>query len=135
VHCDALGQIWFFLFWNFFAECPTSRARQNMTVGDRRHGPPKFCRAFCFAKFSLPSVKFCRVRHSAKYCFAECPDKNTQQSVRHSAKSWFLVVNASTLTCDFPFPTRMDNVETMLLCYCGISDEHKANGQGAQSCC
>ena len=33
------------------------------------------------AKPPLPSVLFCRVRHSAKYCFAECPDK------KHSAKS------------------------------------------------
>ena len=29
----------------------------------------------------LSSALFCRVRHSAKYCFAECPDK------KHSAKS------------------------------------------------
>jgi len=29
----------------------------------------------------LPSALFCRVRHSAKYFFAECPDK------KHSAKS------------------------------------------------
>ena len=33
------------------------------------------------AKPPLPSALFCRVRHSAKYCFAECLDK------KHSAKS------------------------------------------------
>jgi len=71
-----------------FAECLMAGTRQNLTVGGRRHGPAKFCRApgrhsakYRFAEcLTLPSAKFCRVLHSAKYCFAECHD------ILHSAK-------------------------------------------------
>ena len=43
----------------------------------------------------LPSALFCRVRHSAKYFFAECPDK------KHSAKSQALgkVQFSSSVPC------------------------------------
>ena len=81
------------------AECHPLGTRQNLTAGGRRHGPATFCRvpwhsakpsfaesqalpsAWHSAKLHLPSALFCRVRHSAKYCFADCPDK------KHSTKS------------------------------------------------
>ena len=82
------------------AECQPLGTRQNLTAGGRRHGPATFCRvprhsakpgfaesqlalpsAWHSAKPPLPSALFCRVRHSAKYCFTECLDK------KHSAKS------------------------------------------------
>ena len=50
-----------------FAECLMAGTRQNLTVGDRRHGPAKFCRAPGFAECKiLPSatlgkILLCRV--------------------------------------------------------------------------
>ena len=51
-----------------FAECLMAGTRQNLTVGDRRHGPAKFCGAPGFVECqALGKVQICRVLD-----FAEC---------------------------------------------------------------
>jgi len=49
----------------------------------------------------LPSAILCRVQHSAKKVFAECPIFDTQQRILHSAKSLFSVVIEREHFCSF----------------------------------
>ena len=95
----ALGKVFFLKIKTNFAECLMAGTRQNLTVGGRRHGPAKFCRAPGFAECqALGNVQICRVQN-----FAECYTRQnialpsatifcTRQSIRHSAKYSFLVV-------------------------------------------
>jgi len=54
-----------------------------------------FAECLTLGKDGYASVWLCRVRHSAKSIFAECPTFGTRQSRRHSAKPLFPVVNAT----------------------------------------
>ena len=72
-----------------FAECLMAGTRQNLTVGGRRHGPAKFCRAPGFAE-CLQNFAECYTRQNIALPSATifC----TRQSIRHSAKYSFPVV-------------------------------------------
>ena len=102
-----------------FAECQNKGTRQNTYLPSARKkalGKDAFCRVpknGTRQNTSLPSAEkntrqktlckaifvecfFCRVYfiwHSAKTVFAECPIKYTRQSLRHSAKCRFPVVD------------------------------------------
>ena len=95
-----------------FAKCPPLGTRQNLTAGGRRHGPTTFCRVgLLLSVAALGKAPICRepgfVKCLAlgKVTFVECfitrqnislpsaPIKSTRQSLRHSAKYSFSVVN------------------------------------------
>ena len=116
-----------------FAECQNKGTRQNTSLPSARKkalGKDAFCRVpknSTRQNTSLPSARkkalgkdafcwvffFCWVYfiwHSAKTVFAECPIKYTRQSLRHSAKCRFPVVNFAPWdeATDGRTPTRHD---------------------------
>ena len=74
-----------------FAECLALPRSQHSAKGGFAECYP-LPSAWHSTKKDMPSVWLCRVRHSAKCIFAECPTFGTRQSRKHSAKPLFFVV-------------------------------------------